>query len=247
MAREGKLTTATAGFWGEKPAEELYDTLADPDSVRNLAGDAAHHDTLERMRRALKQRVLALNDNGFLPEGSAIEGYEASRQPGAYPAEKVFDVATLASERNPANLPKLIKALGDASEPVRWWGAQGCAMLRKQAADAEPALRTRLDDPSGAVQVAAAEALARLGKTGSALPVLERGLRDRKVPWFGLQAANVLDRLGAEARPSLPVMRETLARVANEEGAANPFQYQRRILEHTIGVLEGKVPPLVYP
>ena len=59
------------------------------------------------------------------------------------------------SERDPANLPKLIEALHDPCEPIRWWAAQGCTMLREKAAPAEAALRKRLEDNSGAVQIAA--------------------------------------------------------------------------------------------
>ena len=247
MAREGKLTPATAQFWGEKPTEELYDMQSDPDSVNNLAANPAHRETLARMRAALKERVLAVNDNGFLPEGSALEGYEASRKPGAYPLERASALASLASERNVANLPQLLATLDDPCEPMRWWAAQGCTMLREKAAPAEAALRKRLDDPSGAVQVAAAEALARMGKLDAGLPALERRLKDPSEPWFGLQAANVLDRLGELARPSLPVMREVLKNVANETGASNPLQYQQRILTRSIAVLDGTAQALVYP
>jgi arylsulfatase A-like enzyme len=246
MAREGKLTAQTAQFWGQKPTEELYDWVADPDNVTNLAGNAAQAPTLDRFRAALKQRVLAINDNGFLPEASAIEGYDASRKPGAYPLERVFDLANLASERRPANLPQLITALEDPSEPVRWWAAQGCAMLREKAAPAATALHKRLDDPSGSVQVAAAEALASIGTTEPALPVLQRWLKRADSPWIGLQAANVLDRLGENARPALPAMRERLSQIVNPDGGSSSLQYQRRILERIIAVLDGKAPALIY-
>ena len=36
-----------------------------------------------QMRAALEKRVIANHDNGFLPEGSVLEGYDASRAPGA--------------------------------------------------------------------------------------------------------------------------------------------------------------------
>ncbi len=156
---------------------------ADPDSVRNLARDPVHRETLTAMRAALRRHVLEINDNGFIPEGSPLEGYDASRRPGAYPVERVFATATLASQRDPHNLPKLTAALDDASEPVRWWAAQGCAMLGRQAAPAKAAILRRRGDSSGAVQVAAAEALARLGDADAALPVLERCLRQTKAPW----------------------------------------------------------------
>ncbi len=196
LAREGKLTPATSMFWGEKPAEELYDMGADPDNVHNLAPDPAHRATLDRMRTALEKRVIANNDNGFLPEGSALEGYDASRAPGAYPIKRVFEFASLASERNSANVPALVAALDDPCEPIRWWAAQGCAMLRDKAAPAEAALRKRLEDNSGAVQIAAAEALVRLGNVDGAMPVLQRWHQQTTTKPFVVQAANVLDRLG---------------------------------------------------
>jgi hypothetical protein len=236
LANQGKLTPATAMFWGEKPSEELYDMAADPDSVNNLAGDPAQRETLARLRAALRRHTLDIVDNGFLPEGSPLEGYEASRVAGAYPLDRVCDLANLASDRNPANLPHLIAALDDPSEPIRWWAAQGCAMLREQSAPAADALLKRLEDASGAVQIAAAEALARLGKPARALPVLERWLENADHPFFALQAANVLDRLGEAARPALPAMRKPRA-----------TGYLQRILEHAMAVLDSSNPFLKNP
>ena len=99
------------------------------------------------------------------------------------------------------NLPKLTAALEDPNEAIRWWGALGCAMLRGKAAPAEAALRKRLDDPSGAVQAAAADALAHLGHADLALPVLERWITNTSGTFYTLHAANVLIRLG-ESRPA---------------------------------------------
>lgn len=247
LAAQGKLTKATAQFWGEKTTEELYEMSTDPDSVHNLAGDPKYRATLERCRAELKRRVIANQDNGFLPEGSPLEGYDASHQAGAWDVEKVFAIAMRASERDPANLPALGAALEDPSEPVRWWAAQGCTMLREKAADAAPALRRHLTDESGAVQVAAAEALARLGFVAEALPVLEKRLQDTTAPQFGLQAGNVFDRLGEAARPSLPIMKQVLASVGGGETEKSYPAYISRILTHAVDVLEGRTAPLVYP
>jgi arylsulfatase A-like enzyme len=245
VAREGKLTPATAMFWGTKPTEELYDMLADPDSVHNLATDPARRDVLDNMRAALQQRVVSNHDNGFLPEGSALEGYEASRAPGAYPIARVFALANLAAERNPASLPKLIEALRDPCEPIRWWAAQGCAMLHAGAAPAEAALRQCLEDKSGAVQVAAAEALARLGQLEVALPVLVRWCGQGASPPVAVQAANVLDRLGEAVRPEMAAVKSALGDARKHQGKAE--QYPVRILSHVIDVLEGREQALVYP
>jgi tetratricopeptide (TPR) repeat protein len=244
LARRGKLTAATGMFWGEKPCEELYDVQSDPDNVHNLAGDPLHRGDLERMRAALRRWMLEINDNGFIPEGSSLEGYDASRRAGAYPIAQIIDLADLASRRDPANLPKLIAALDDTNEAMRWWAAQGCAMLRQKAAPAKPSLRQRLGDASAAVQIAAAEALARLGRVDAALPVLERWLENSDHPIFALQAANVLDRLGTAARASLPVMERMLAATAGEKGVANPRQFLHRSLERTTAVLTGRAAAL---
>ncbi|MFO1490893.1 MAG: sulfatase-like hydrolase/transferase [Kiritimatiellia bacterium] len=245
VAREGKLTPATAMFWGEKPAEELYDCAADPDNVRNLAADPAHRATLDRMRAALRRHELDIRDNGFLPEGSPLEGFDASRAHGAVPWERVVDLANAAPDRDPAALPRFIEALSDPSEPVRWWAAQACTMLGARALPAAAALRSRLDDPSGAVQVAVAEALAAIGSTAEALPVLERWMARADNPAFAVQSANVLDRLGESARPLLPKLKTVLAGAARRPGKTE--QYPVRILSRTIDVLEGREQALVYP
>jgi arylsulfatase A-like enzyme len=244
LAREGKLTPATAMFWGAKPGEELYEMASDPDSVKNLVGEAAHRATLDQLRAALRQRMIDVKDNGLLPEGSALEGYDASHAVGAWPVERVVDLANRASERDAAQVPQFITALEDPSEPMRWWAAQGCTMLGEKAAPATEALRKHLDDPSGAVAVAAAEALARLGQVAEALPVLERWLENSANQGTAQLAGNVLDRLGEQARPALPVMKRVLA---SEKGGKGALNYPQRILEHSIAVLEGKQLPLVYP
>jgi arylsulfatase A-like enzyme len=245
-AAAGRLTPATAQFWGEKPTEELYDLLADPDNVSNLVNDPAHRATLEQMRAELKRRLLAIKDNGFIPEGSPLEGYEASRAAGAVPFERVVDLANLASERKVENLAKLSTALGDSNEAVRWWGALGCAMLGNQAAPAEAALRKRLDDPSGAVQAAAAEALAHVGHADLALPVLERWITNTSGTFYTVHAANALIRLGEAGRPLLPVMKKMYA-ATQDAGNITAPGYLYRLLERNIALLEGRERALVYP
>ena len=247
LAEQGKLTDATSMFWGSKPSEELYDMESDPDNVKNLAYDPAHRATVERMRAALKRHTLDIVDNGFMPEGSEHEGYDASRQAGAYPLERVYDLAMVASSRDAAKLPTLIQALADENEAVRWWAAQGCTVLGNKAAEAEKALRDRLNDDAPSVQVAAAEALAKQGHADAALPVLERVLTQNASPFAALQGANVLDRMGEQARPLLPVMEKRLKKLPSGKGANSAAAYQQRILERIIAVLQGREKALVYP
>lgn len=241
----GKASAAELQFWGAKPAEELYDSQSDPDNVNNLATSAEHQATLQRMRAALRQQALSIRDNGFLPEGSKAEGFMASRQADLYPIERVFDLAVKASERDVRHLSELIAALSDQVEGVRWWGAQGCAMLGENAEEAKNPLLQALKDRSGHVQIAAAEALARQGDVSNSLPVLEHWTAQVESPWLALQSANVLDRLGENARPALPALQKVLEQ--NRESPEGFEPYLQRLLQRTVAVLEGKVEPLVYP
>lgn len=55
-------------FEPTKPVEELYDTLADPHEVNNLAADPRYKDTLERMRGAHLEWCRQTMDIGLIPE-----------------------------------------------------------------------------------------------------------------------------------------------------------------------------------
>jgi arylsulfatase A-like enzyme len=148
LHHQGALDEVQDRFWGEKPVEELYDLDADPEEVNNLVGDPDHQQRLDELRAALDEHMLAINDNGFIPEGSAAEGYDQSRQPGAYPLEGLMELGALAIQRDPDNLPELVDALGDPNPIVRYWGALGCSMLGEAAAPASEVLETHATDPA---------------------------------------------------------------------------------------------------
>jgi uncharacterized sulfatase len=61
---------ATWFFQKEKPADELYDTAADPWEIKNLADDPAQADRLKEMRTALEKWQKATGDKGLVPETS---------------------------------------------------------------------------------------------------------------------------------------------------------------------------------
>lgn len=59
-------------FQPEKPAEELYDTLADPHEIKDLAGDARHKNVLTRMRATLAEWQKNTNDLGATGEADLV-------------------------------------------------------------------------------------------------------------------------------------------------------------------------------
>lgn len=77
--RAGSLAPRQAFYFeAPRPAEELYDTAADPHEVRNLAGDPAHAETLARLRAEMDRWLAAVGDRSAEPEAEMI----ASMWPG---------------------------------------------------------------------------------------------------------------------------------------------------------------------
>ena len=247
QAKEGKLTPETARFWGTKPTEELYDKQADPDCMNNLATQPEHREVVEKMRKALCDWMIACNDNGLLPEGSANEGYEASRKEGAFDVRAALELAMKASDRKAENLSEFMKVLSDDKrEYMRWWAAQGCTMLGKASAPAEAVLlKVAKEDASGSVQVAAADALRQLVKTQEIIPVLRKWFVQEENPAVANQAANVIDRLGEEARPLLSEIKTVAAK--DVKANAGRENYAIRMAKTLYDQLTGKKERLVYP
>jgi N-sulfoglucosamine sulfohydrolase len=67
--------TGPAALWMRttRPAEELYDTQADPYQVHNLSGEPAHRATLARMRTAVTEWMARIGDQGLINEPEMIQ------------------------------------------------------------------------------------------------------------------------------------------------------------------------------
>ncbi|MFC0038103.1 sulfatase-like hydrolase/transferase [Actinomadura rayongensis] len=221
---DGKLTPVQERFWREKPAEELYDLRTDPDEIHNLIDNPKHRAHLNRLRRALDDHLLSVNDNGFIPEGSPLEGYEASRTPGAYPLPRILDIAGTAIRRNPHDVPRLTRALTDNNEVIRYWAASGLLMQKGKAAApaADDLTQILTTDPSPHVRIVAAETLARLGdNTEQAISYLAGTLDETTAVPIRLQALSALTSLGETARPALPaIQRAARSKNGNVHDAA---------------------------
>jgi uncharacterized sulfatase len=236
LAAAGELTEAQRLFMAAtKPAEELYDTQADPHETRNLAGSPEHQEVLQRMRQAQAAWMHEIRDLGLLPEAEIhlragrTPPYSMARQgESVYPLGRILEAA-LAAQQGPAALSKLTELLGDDDAAVRYWAATGLLALGEQAGGAADALRKALSDDSPNVRIAAAEALARQGSPAEALPVLTAAL-EHKNEWARLHAAIALDHLDAQARPALSQLRAM-------QDDAN--QYVGRVLGHVVPSLEN--------
>lgn len=196
--QSGTLDTVQGQFWAARPAEELYDTEADPHNVRNLADDPAYAEVLQRMRADLREYNLRHRDIGFLPEGLLYKRYQQDsalymEQGEAAPLEAVIyaaDYATLSP--TPDSLAALLQSEHAA---IRFWGAAGALHLGGAAEGLQDALRQRLGDESGDVRSLVAEALYRLGGREAAVGALG-GLLGSDNPFVVLRALNTLEAIG---------------------------------------------------
>ncbi|WP_129782130.1 sulfatase-like hydrolase/transferase [Peristeroidobacter soli] len=232
LERADELTPVQRRAFVARAYEELYDLSADPDEIDNRIGDVALAGCIAALRAALDAHMIHINDNGFIPEGSALEGYEASRVKGAYPIRRVMRVAQAAARRDPRKLASLRKALADRDEVVRYWAAMGLLMLGETAAPAAGALdATMRSDPSKQVRIVAAEASAVLSDKEESVAVLASLLEPTESIPVRLQAVNALTRIGPAARAALPGLRRMTAGDDRNEYLNNAATYLIQTLE----------------
>lgn len=208
---EGTLNEAQSAFWKPKPPEELYDIQADPYNIHNLATDKRYASELSRLRAANIAWMTGVRDAGFIPEAMKVSIAKAESlydyaHSDRYPFEKVMQTATLAASRDRAVLPKLQQRLRDKNAVVRYWAATGCTVLGDAARPAKDELLRLLRDEEISVRIAAAEALYKLGEKDEVISVLKNALTSDNT-MARLQALNVLEDMGDDARPAADAIR----------------------------------------
>ena len=175
----GTLTQAQDRFWQPKPFEELYDLKNDPHQLINLASNPDYEDRLDCLSKALDEHMMDVMDNGLIPEGTKAEGYWPSRKKDAYPIQEVMTVARTGIERNPDNMPILMKALESDNEIVRFWAAQGILMLGFVPADIKETVKQRMKtDDCAHVRCVLAEAIGGTSDAPEAVEILANILLD---------------------------------------------------------------------
>jgi uncharacterized sulfatase len=205
--------------------EELYDTQADPNQLRNLAADPEHRPVLERLRGELRRWQLSTRDAGLLTEPQVwarlkedTTPWSVARDRTQYPLERFLEAADAVGRDGAAMLHR--ERLRDADDGVRYWAAVGLHAAVELTEPDRSALRQSLRDGSPVVRIESAAALARHGEAGPALDVLSAALRDDS-PEVVLHAARALELLGPAARPVHPGMRAALARAREREAAGD--------------------------
>ncbi|UCG86016.1 MAG: sulfatase [Gemmatimonadota bacterium] len=82
---EGRLTPTQARLLAPyRPSEELYDVSADPYEIENLASSPSHQEVLDQLRTVLDAWIVESNDQGRIPEDSAVVAYYEQRMKDTY-------------------------------------------------------------------------------------------------------------------------------------------------------------------
>ena len=222
-------------FAGSRPFEELYDRSNDPDQVNDLASDPAHAERLATLRAALDRHLVAINDNGFIPEGMEIEGWRASRDRAAYPLERLMELAAAAAARERQNLASFVALLDDANAVVRHWAILGILMLGADGLPARDRLAAAMHgDALAQNRIAAAEAVARLAPSPAAVTLLADLLDQSPLMPVRLQAINALTFIGDQARAALPAI---------ERAANGDQELLRSAGRYLSSMLDGRYDP----
>ncbi len=223
VVKEGELTDTQKLLWQQaKPLEELYDTLTDPHEINNLADSAQHRHILERMRKEHRKWMTDTFDIGLLPEGQMhIQAedstpYEIAQDPRKYPLQRILEAAELVN-KGPEVLPKLIELLEYSDAGVRYWAAVALNALGEEAEPAKEALTKALADENPVVRFAAAGALCKLDLCENALPVLAKGLEDKRETVV-LHAAREIQSIGDKARPIVRQIEQAQAGCKKPDG-----------------------------
>ncbi len=237
--RSGSLPAALALFSkNNKPIEELYDEIDDPDEIHNLASDPQLADKLQEMQAALAQWQNDVGDIGLIPEAEieATEVMAGSRfailrggDDSQQSLQRLVEIATKASQ-GVQSLEALVAALSDEDPSVRYWAATGIGNIGVEAAAAEEDIAKALLDPSPSVRIAAARAAARLGHPDEAIEVLAAELQSEH-QWGRLAAAIALDEMDEQARPALPALEKALQK--------QPNKYIVRVANRAVNELQG--------
>jgi len=216
LYKEGKLNPLQSRFFQPKPPEELYDLKTDPYEINNLANHPQYQKVLEKMRKALKEKIFQIRDTGFLQEAEMslrAQGstpYEMARNPEKYPLEKIYSCAQLASRAKPENLSQLTSFLKNSDSAVRYWGAVGLCILGEKAQPAKELLYQCLKDSSPSVRIASAVALYKIGAYKKpAFDTLKKELTSSNL-YVALYASDALEYIGEGNSPLVRQMRKAV-------------------------------------
>lgn len=233
---KGTLAPEAAQFLTPtKPAEELYDTLNDPDNVINLAADSNYAGTIQTMRGRLMKWMKESGDTGMMPEGMLYlfrekTGSEWAVGQGAenlYDPEKAFRYMTLGHLDGRLDAETALKGIMSPDPIARYWSAINSAYYCKEnTARLKKPLTELLDDPYGDIRAAAAFALVKLNLNREAGLQAMKLSADSGHPFERLNALNLMNEFDLNTLRLFKPQLEQLSKINAPQ--MSPEDYLRR-------------------
>lgn len=170
-----------------KATEMLFDLVADPFELNNLADDPAHGQMLKKFRAAVSKHIRETGDLGFFTPTA-----KAARDGALYDwvRNNRCDLAALHKIAERASMPSckdeeyFIRRLQSPHSEIRFWAVRGLGML----GTCPDALKRAVDDPDPAVAASAAEACVYGGSPDIGMPAIIKGLKtntgEQKDPFY---------------------------------------------------------------
>ncbi|MCP9236670.1 sulfatase-like hydrolase/transferase [Lewinella sp. JB7] len=245
--RAGLLSEPQSRILRPQPAETLFDLQSDPWERHNLIDDPAYADRARRMREAVREEILAERDVHFLPEVALAKlpmPYTFRQDRENYPLSEALEVA-LIDPVTAKGQRKLIRALGDKRQLVRYWAAVVLGRV-PPSPNAVAGLRTALNDEHFTVAIYAAGALVRHTDDAGAAAELLRTHALGEEPYRALSALQQMQYAGPAMRDFLPDFRAKLKQLDAEPGADKNMAYNLRSIVETSIFLLGEGPKLAY-
>lgn len=215
-------------FATPRRAEELYDVVADPSELNNLADLPEHQDLLNQMRTACDDWQLEVRDCHLIPEHildeeerGATRADILSGDAGRLRTGRLLAAATRTSTLDPNAAARVADELSsDVAE--RWWQVTLIAEAPHAAARID-VLRRESAHEHVAIRIAAAGGLARAGEAQAAANVLRQALTDSS-EHVRYAAMLQIDEAGADV---IELLKPEIA-------AAGDSEYSNRLRQHAL-------------
>ena len=181
-----------------RPPEELYDLVADPNEMTNLAGDPSFDNVLNEHRARLYAWMRETRDPGLIPEpiledlGKEHGSKHAAMQSAGMDTviSRTIDVISAGEQNQRA---KLIDALDDKDPSVRYWATTWLGNL--MAVEHIDMMEAHTKDSNETVRLAAHLALCKTGNHGAHLPkLIEYVEHPNRI--LGMYAMNAIEQTG---------------------------------------------------
>ncbi len=180
----GKLNEVQRQFFEPRPAEALYDVVADPYETKNLATEQQHLAETHRLRGRLNELMRGMPDLSLYPESvlvaQAMENPVRFGQQHKQDIGRLMDIAELIHQPFAVSRPRLAQELKSADPMHRYWALITCSAYGQPAREFEAQiLALAQDDENLLVRTRAAEFLG-LHSTHDPAPVLLDVLRSSR-------------------------------------------------------------------